>query len=236
MMTFLIFMHIPKTAGSTLRTIIDKQYQEDQILNHPNGIPTFEGLFNELSKEEIRNVKCIKGHYPFGIHQYFSKPFTYITMLRHPIERVLSLYYYIKSESEHPNYHLLKNLSLEEFIDLDADFINSKTERYQLQNNNTQTLYASGGSPLDLKKAKENLRKFFTVVGITEMFDESLSLMQKKLNWNDISYAKALVNKQRPAKEDLSPDILAKIKSKNELDFKLYYWARQNLQEEINNI
>jgi hypothetical protein len=59
--------------------------------------------------------------------------------------------------------------------------------------------------------------------------------MKNKLNWNDISYLKVLLNKQRPAKEDLSPDILAKIKSKNELDFKLYYWARQNLKEVINN-
>jgi hypothetical protein len=127
-------------------------------------------------------------------------------MLRHPVERVLSLY-----------------------------FISSKAEWYQLQKNNTQTLYVSGGNSPDFKKAKKNLRRFFTVVGITEMFDESLSLMKNKLNWNDISYLKVLLNKQRPAKEDLSPDILAKIKSKNELDFKLYYWARQNLKEVINN-
>ncbi|MCK8817064.1 sulfotransferase family protein [Natroniella sulfidigena] len=231
-LSLLIFMHVPKTAGTTLRTIIQNQYQADEILSHPNQMPTFAELFKTMSVKQVEKVKCITGHYSYGIHKFFERDFTYIIFLRNPIERVISLYYYLKDEPAHPNYQMIKELSLEEFIDLDLDLIQSQTELYQLHHTNTQTYYAAGKTN-DLKQAKENLNNYFSVVGITEMFDRSLQLIKEKLNWDNISYSKKLVNKRRPSLDEIPQHIIKKIEDKNKLDLELYHWAKQRLKREI---
>ncbi|NEO03330.1 MAG: sulfotransferase family protein, partial [Moorea sp. SIO3I7] len=89
----LIFLHIPKTAGTTLHYIINRQYKSEYI---------FEVNCRESRNELIRmsevqksKIKVIRGHMEFGWHEFIAQPCTYITMLRDPVERVISFYFYI---------------------------------------------------------------------------------------------------------------------------------------------
>ncbi len=46
--------------------------------------------------EEKRNkIRCLKGHMPFGLHKYLLNSSVYLTVLREPIERVISHYYFV---------------------------------------------------------------------------------------------------------------------------------------------
>ncbi|MEH7380573.1 sulfotransferase family 2 domain-containing protein [Bacillus sp. JJ1533] len=214
----LIFMHIPKSAGTTMRSIIKQQYSENEVCN-------LRYIENENSLETIR---CFYGHKPFGIHQKLlkSKSYTYITMLRDPIEHVISTYYYILRKPKNSMHNVIKNMSFEEFI-------TNNSEEFRLRTSNRQTRYASGENPPDLGRAKENLAKHFSVVGITEMFDESVFLMMKELGWNNISYERQNVTKNRPLKDQLSKDVLKIIEDNNKLDIELYQYAKGLLQKKI---
>lgn len=127
----------------------------------------------ELNQEKYEHLQCIYGHFFFGIHQYIKKPSTYITFLREPIEQIISLYYFIRRSPNHGLYSLAQRLDLESFI-------TENNAAIQGQINNPQTRFVSGLiSTPDLDTAKENLLQHFSIIGITERFDESLYLMKK---------------------------------------------------------
>ncbi len=46
-----------------------------------------------------------------------DKPVSFFTMLRDPVDRVLSTYYYIRSYEADPLHDILQDITLEEFVD-----------------------------------------------------------------------------------------------------------------------
>lgn len=221
----IVFMHIPKTAGTTLRLLIDQNYKIWEIYREYRQVP--------MKVKIPANVKCIQGHQPFGFHDILDRPHTYLTMLRDPIQRVISEYYYIRAANAHDPYIGEKiakeNMSL-------FDYVSSLDEKILLRTRNMQTRYAAGSLTLhniNLEKAKENLCNYFSVVGITEMFDQSLMLMKKEFGWEDVSYKKRVVNVDRPRNIQYPKELIEKIKENNELDIMLYNWAKEQLIKKI---
>ncbi|UOE53086.1 sulfotransferase family 2 domain-containing protein [Bacillus sp. CMF12] len=222
----LIFMHIPKTGGMTLKRIIKRQYPDIKILKDITDGKTSE--FKKIVSE--KEIQFVFGHLSFGLHMHTSKPCTYVTMMREPIDRVISMYYYVIGKKDHPLHDIVKDLLIEEFID---------HPDLKVHTNNMQTKRVLGKnslSPSDLKQAKQNLEEHFSVIGITEMFDDSVALMKQKFNWNDISYVRKNQTKKRLSKEEIDPIIINKIKANNELDIQLYNWAKNRLVQELNSI
>src|SRR6516162_400599 len=90
----LLFLHIHKTAGTTLHRIIEREY-------NPFYIYTIEGGRIEWSVDHLKKLplhrraalQVVKGHMSFGLHEYLPQPSTYITFLRDPVERCISSYY-----------------------------------------------------------------------------------------------------------------------------------------------
>ncbi|OIJ18538.1 hypothetical protein BKP45_19025 [Anaerobacillus alkalidiazotrophicus] len=213
----LIFLHIPKTGGTTLRKIVEAQYKPNEIITFSNR-EFLDEKIRYMPSKELDRIKCLQGHSQFGIHSYIQKSFKYITFLRDPIESMISLYYYVRNNPKQPMYKIALDNSLEEFIDI--------------VEHNRFTWYLSGTSSVDIEKAKENLNNFH-MVGITEMYEESLFLMMKSLNWKNIRYKKRNVNSNRPSSRLVPPKIINKISEKNQLDLNIYYHAKKSLQKRI---
>lgn len=224
-----IYMHIPKTGGGTLNSILKKQYQETEVVRNGGFWGDKARWKNHFSDKEMQNLQCIRGHFPFGIHEQFPKTSTYCTMLRHPVERVISLYYHIVTSPQNRMYQKAKNLNIKQFLEKDV---------FNIQTKNLQTRQVSGGGSPDLQLAKENLKTYFSVVGITEMYNESLFIMSQELGWDNlnINYKKKHVNPNRLTKDQLSEDVIDLIKKNNQLDMELYQFAKQALEEKINNL
>ena len=214
-------MHIPKTAGRTLRSILEKNYSKDEVIR-TYSTKQIE-RFQSLSKNEKDQIKLIIGHNYFGMHEHLDGPFSYITMLRDPIERVLSLYYFILREPGTPMYKKYNGKGLDYFLDEEPQTIN------------WQTRFVSGGE-LDLSKAKDHLKKYFSVVGISERFDESLLLIEKELGIKNLNYKSFNVTPNRPRKEEISPQILKRIEQNVNLDLELYKYALELFEEKLNEL
>ena len=70
-----------------------------------------------------------------------------------------------------------------------------------------------------LDQAKENLTKSFSVVGISERFEESLMLMAQTFDWEIPFYENRKVSKTRP---QIDPGAVEMIRDHNRLDLELY--------------
>lgn len=230
-----LFLHIPKAGGTTLGEFVFNQCRSDEEKDEgfvKSGVFFLSyGFIKEpdssvpdVVREILRrpDLRAVIGHFSFGIDEFVSRPSTYITLLRNPHERVVSLYHFLKFEDK---------MSIEEFVSTppfkEAD--NDQTRRIAGVNPEIVKL-----TPAHLQAAKENLRRHFAVVGVTERFDETLVLLKRKLGWTKeiISFPRN-VNSQKPANQSLSPQTVEAIRVRNKFDFELYEFANKLMDEAI---
>jgi hypothetical protein len=236
----IIFLHIGKTGGSSLRSILRRQFRRDEILEfrapppaegrlrRERGLETFAAL-PEATRESAR---LVMGHAPFGVHDFIPRPSTYVTMLRDPMKLVVSLYHYIKRTPKHELHDWLtgEGLGLEAFV---ASGMSPETDNSQVRAiaGDTGTPFGACG-PEMLETAKANLEQRFAAIGITERFDESLVLLGHTFGWKRLHYLKANVAPSRD-RTPPSPEATRSIQSQNSLDIELYTWAIDRMDRQI---
>lgn len=169
-------MHSPRSGGTTLRSILRYQYGSKSLHSFRNGF-TSDGIksYFELSNSKQKQIKCFRGHITFGLHEYVPKNCTYITIIRDPIQRILSLFGYISGIRGN---HLSKpeaHSKLENFLNEGhAGYVKNDQVRRIAGKTREQVIDFD-----DLETAKTNVSNHFKVVGITEYFDQTILLMKK---------------------------------------------------------
>ena len=272
----LLFLHLPKTGGTTLSSCVFNNQSEDTSSDaepdpHPRAISRFYGrgvyyyplgfyknppgplpwyVLEYLAKPELT---AVVGHFSYGIHRCLRRPSTYVTMLRDPVERIVSLYYH------HHAYQLLNpSVTLEDFVqgcppsawamELAGRYpIDRPTDEDGLRElskalvDNDQTRRLAGREPAFgccdeslLEEARRRLREDFSVVGVTDRFDETLVLLQRRLAWSQpLEYLPRLVNRDRPEAREISEPVRALIEERNPLDRALYDEACRLLDQSV---
>jgi hypothetical protein len=216
-----IFVHIPKTGGVTLATILTRQFAAQSLFNLDGTVEAVAAAINALPASRRDKLQCVYGHVGYGLHACFARPVSYITMLREPVDRVASAYYYARIRPEW-GYHrpiIDGNLTLHDFA------VNPIST--DLHNEQTRML---GGT---LEQARENLAKNFALVGIMEQFDESVLLAQSLFGWKNVFFQKENVNWQRERVSDLPQATIAAIEERNAQDIELYHFARRLFDEKL---
>lgn len=225
----LIFLHVPKSAGTTLNRLIEWEYPISQIYSvDPVLFRWSRARLFQLPQSRLRTFRVFKGHMPFGLHEKLPQPATYITVLREPVERVISAFFFMSNYKLHPNYWRFRRegWTLEDFV--------RRSPRENVQSKMIAGAdYDEPCTAEILAKAKDNLR-YFSVVGLTERFEESLALMKLRFGWKLESYSSFNVTRTRPKQRDLSQSTLDLIAERNCFDVELYTCAAQLFQEQIN--
>jgi len=217
----LLFLHIPKTAGSTLAQVFKA--------NAPSG--KYFHFWNQPRVTELHLVpdkEVIFGHFRYGIHFYMpNQTAYYATMLREPVERVISYYYFHLQDTQDPAHKFAKEHTFEEWLE----------ESPAAQNEMTKSLSGIRSefypSTETFEIAKHHLRSM-RYVGLTERFDNSLALMKYYFGFKDLSYDKTKVGVKKP--HDLDEKVREKIREKNRMDIELYEIAKEIFEAEMNDL
>ena len=229
-----IHLHIPKTGGTTLRDIIQRQYQAEKILMIPK-LDESEDILKEVSTSQINQLKLIQGHLKYGIHNHFHRRAKYFAIIRDPINRVLSTYYYVLSQKNNP-----QNLSTSNNQMTIYDYVQSGVNPF-LINGQTQLISGKTGNidnPIIKSEelfslAKENIANDFLFLGITEMFDETILILKNMLGWHMPYYSIANRTKNKPNYDAVDPTVISFLKEHNQLDIKLYNITKTSLLNKI---
>jgi hypothetical protein len=210
----LVFLHIPKTAGMTLRAVIRHNYPPDSVCEVERGADPL------VPPQRLASVRAVVGHIPFGALGIEADT---ITLLRHPVDRLVSLYYYIRRRGpQHPLARYATD-SLTEF---------ASSELFEVHNDMTRLLSGLPGEPdaQHLETAVRNLRHGVAAFGTDDRFDESLLLFQQRLGWRTIHYGRENVTR-RPSEIDAQARRI--LERNNELDLALWEAAARELAERI---
>lgn len=92
----LLFMHIPKTAGTALRETILNNYKQSEvayIYPEPPGFPVQN--LRDLPLGQRARFSFVVGHFQYGLHEEIPNDCCYFTIVRNPLARVYSHYSYL---------------------------------------------------------------------------------------------------------------------------------------------
>ncbi|NJK39101.1 MAG: sulfotransferase family 2 domain-containing protein [Oscillatoriales cyanobacterium RM2_1_1] len=228
---FIIFLHIQKTGGITLQRLLRQKFGPSLmtrtakvLMGKGQALP----LEESLKSKQIQD-RYFAGHICFGVHRLLPQPFTYITLLREPVSRIISLYDFSRSNPMAFYHKIAVDRTLEEFaLSTDLPELDNGQVRFLAGDShdlfiNQTPVNSCEESLLDI--AKLNMKNHFSVVGLTEYFDQSMLLMSKVMNWGNCYYLRLNSSSE---KTEVSEKIKAKIAERNYLDVLLYKYTKEN--------
>lgn len=233
----LLFVHIPKTAGSTLNAVLDVNYPANTIYSVESPIATSLDSFRRLSPDRKRSLRVIRGHGVLGLHAELEQPCLYATLLRNPIDRVVSQYNFIRNAPGHPRYGdvLQRAGTLQDYLE---NHVNPQADNGQVRALAGLPLLNDADVPFGacsdsmLASARANLARC-ALVGLTENFDAFLVLASRLLGWKHLLYTRRKVGRARPSVEALSSSERDLILACNVLDMELYRIAQDRFHADV---
>ncbi len=212
-----VFVHIPKNGGSTLWQAFRYMFGGALVRNHRN-IHHSPRLNCESVKIYLDTptypVRIIGAH--FGFMAEYAADYPHFTLLRDPIERQISWYFFVRRQVHQTLNPLLytDGMTPERGIPLLGD---NEQVRYLIN------VFDRPLTPADLEQAKFNLEHRFAAFGLVERYNESLILFKRTFGWPMPYYA--IENKGVNRPKAISEEARRIAAAHNALDIKLYAWA-----------
>ncbi|NQT18018.1 MAG: sulfotransferase family 2 domain-containing protein [Planctomycetes bacterium] len=235
----LIFLHVPKTAGISVSQSIVGNFTDAEVYHvrnpdHVNG-PVFSKnhgtieSFRRLPEAQRRRFRCILGHMHFGLHEQVPGPAGYVTVLRDPVERLLSHFgQYSRMVQSGEIGEDVALPSFEEFCRLKVRAMDNHQTRFLCGQK-----FDKHSRQDNLDRAKENLRKWFRVVGTLERFDETDAVLHRAYGWPQVARFRENVGTGRLRREEVDPKFLAEVEELNWVDRELHGLANSLLDAAI---
>ncbi len=236
-MDSLYFLHIPKTAGTSLRYWMCECFSEEDWL----PCYTLEEVA-QFSREKINQYRFFSGHFSNKLYDYLNHVPRTTTWLREPVAREISHFNFDRERYDELigiakthgredwiNYwESTRKLSLPELC---------QSEYYFGYNDNLQVRHLSGAFPSDqliecdsrmLDRAKTNLLDLFHF-GICQQMEPSVDMLCYELGYprRPITYALNASSSHTKSTNPYSADEIKIIRNANRFDVQLYEFARR---------
>lgn len=213
---FVVFLHIEKTAGVSFRRFLFDNYGDNNVVDI---------LYmdtRKIARPNFHNKKAMCGHYHVNSYVYdiVPSPFVHFTILRDPVERVVSAYHFFR---EHPEHILLNRLANQ--FTLEEIFERRRDDFHCVFNWMCYFLSGVGSniSPALFEISKYTLIHDMTFFGFVEHLEELMRVGQNLLGWSTVglSWMNRTENKEKP-----SDYLISLIKQHNKYDVLLYEFAK----------
>ena len=223
-----LFEHIPKTAGSTVNNILHRHYHRVFAVESLRSLQSIEG-FQRRPEGQRARLQLVRGHGASLLRDTLDNPYVF-TFLRHPMERMLSQYNYIRSRSDHRSSEVSRRLSFDDYLDHAIEHGEDNLQTRFLSSLLTDALKQLA-TPVERSHLREATRQLasFDRVFFADSFDVALLHLKSDLGWKEWPcYVRQNVSSGM-SMEDLNVNTREKLVYTERFDMELYQWAREGL-------
>ena len=203
-----IFVHALKTGGTTVNAAMNDSFWQTKTGFY------YRHILGESGKSNAGDI-----FKPENFEKY--KQYKIITMMRHPVDRVISEYFFMKDRKVFMDLILNKPQNFSQFIN------STQTANGMLNFFTGKRLYSTSlvrGSDLD--DVLDAIDEIPISVGVFEQFEKSLQYFSNEtgIKWKREIEVKR-VTFRRPDKSEISDKVRQQILEKNALDVELYEYC-----------
>jgi hypothetical protein len=221
------FVHLPRTAGTAIREAVLRRafppdvtyFVEENPLNLPLAVGEFGGPLSALavSPKAVRDqVRLLVGQMPLDLELLFSdRSVHYLTVLRDPVERAISTYFYCRSEEDNAAHSYALSLSAAEFAE--QGYGEAQNGMTRFLSGATWGLGYSTGDQM-LAAAVEVLSRC-SFIGLYESLGKDVLALQSLLG---LPHAELPRINERPRDRTVGQGERDRIEAANRLDLALY--------------
>ena len=229
------FLHIPRTAGTTLNSILEGHFAPEEILKFYEQADYRKHRYH--TSEIFDSIRLVMGHILLGginPPSLFGVPVRVLTFLREPVARLASEYEFQRSWKQNHLYSFLNEngISFGEYIRSTEKFLYYRGKNFMTRCISHQSDMEGPYPEKALAIAKENLEKHFVFFGIQERFAESLLMLGDLLGISNLLHDKRNVLKE-DSRMALSAEDLATAREFNRADIELYEFACGLFEERV---
>lgn len=228
----LLFVHIPKAAGTSFNAVLWQVYGRRFVNYHPRLSGWSPA---QLTRGQAGRLLALGGHMPFGFHHGFGRWYhrlpggrsrlfsgrrlRYVTILRDPIERLRSYHRFVTTFPAHRLHDQTRGMPPLAFFQHMAAIDNPECANLQCR--------LIGGAPC-FAAARDRLDGGFHEVGLVETFEPFVRRLQRTLGWPDV-FTIERRNASPPATTDpaLEPALREWLAEHNAEDLRLYELVRR---------
>lgn len=225
----ILFDHLPKCGGSTLNAYLEAHYPKRRIFSIDGSNPAeVVGQFKGLPKRKRHAYSLIKGHLANELFDYVDPACLKITVLRDPVERIISHYFFAKKNRNHYLYSSIHNseMNLEDYA---SSNLSGELRNWYTTHFSGLPLDVVEGKPEEsIAKASEVLLKRYNIVGFLDSFPLFIENLRKqaKLGY-EYNNNRVNVTQNRPIIQSIPKSTIEKIEQINYLDIALYRRVRE---------
>jgi hypothetical protein len=231
----LFFMHIPKTAGTSMRLFLETQYADRDICLD-------EGWHSLANLDQISGKSLIRGHFQYNLRQALASNCKVLTVLRDPIARTLSSLKHLQRDATFaPEHSLTTGKTLGQIIrmpevmrtqrNIHAAYLCASTPPARVLEL-LREQPSAGATDLDpaasIELAYERLHAIELLATVEEL-PLDLQGFCEQMNFHPASYF-PFVN-EAPGTSRAAPNLLPEemdiLRAYNDVDLKIYDYARK---------
>jgi hypothetical protein len=114
----ILFLHIPKTAGTSFLTVLRNLFGDTRVLRLAGEYGKLQQQIAVAIQSRLDGLSCLTGHVPLHlVKEHFDK-FRFFTILRDPVARVMSLYRFLQRapDAELAELGLRRGFTFDDFV------------------------------------------------------------------------------------------------------------------------
>jgi Sulfotransferase family len=210
-----LFVHIQKTAGMSLYNGLARCFGAENSRRYARSSPEFQQQFLRLPEAEILRLRLLSGHFdlPFWLQRPLGERLV-VSLVRDPVERVLSVYRYARSWAGHRLHGTVGRMTPAEYVDYHvADLARHDWQCRRLC-----------GEPR-FAAARDMVLRHVDLLGAVEAMGAFTEALRERLGAPvDVGTDNRSAD-QHPKREDLDATLVARLQAANAEDCKLWEWV-----------
>lgn len=227
-----LFDHLPKCAGTTLTRYLSARYPRELTFETKGTAPA-ESVAEFLARPEADRLRfrLVTGHLADGLLDAVRPDVVPVTLLRDPVDRILSHYFYARREPLHYLHARINGtdggggIAVDDYVDR-ADSVELK---------NWYVAHFSGRSPAEvaadpadaLRRALDRLTGRYRVIGFQDALPAAAARLREATGLRGDFSASSANRTAAADREQVSEETRRRIAEANALDLRLYRTLRE---------